>query len=67
MKTEPYSEAHIPYHMLDLPCWDSTYGPLVDGNELVKYNVCCGEDAVRVQKGVEKVNRQETQVSQPLQ
>ena len=49
------------------PGWDGTDGLPVDGDELVQDHNGGGEDAVRVQEGVEEVDAQEAQVSQSLQ
>ncbi len=49
------------------PCRDGTDGLLVDGDELVQHYVSAGEDAVRVEEGVQEVDGEEAQVGQPLQ
>lgn len=49
------------------PSRDGTDGLLVDGDELVQNDVCTGEDAVRVEEGVQEVDGEEAQVGQPLQ
>lgn len=49
------------------PCRDGTYGLPVDGDQLIQHDVGAGEDAVRVEEGVQKVNGEEAQVSQALQ
>ena len=49
------------------PGGDGTDGLPVDGDELVQDHNGGGEDAVRVQEGVEEVDAQEAQVSQSLQ
>lgn len=49
------------------PCRDGTDGLLVDGDELVQHYVSCGEDAIRVEEGVQEIDGEEAQVGQPLQ
>lgn len=49
------------------PCRDGTDRLLVDRDELVEDDEGSGEDAVRMQERVQKVNAQEPQVRQPLQ
>lgn len=49
------------------PCGDGADRLLVDRDELVEDDQGGGEDAVRMQERVQKVNAQEAQVRQPLQ
>lgn len=49
------------------PCRDGTDGLLIDGDQLVQHYVSTGEDAVWVEEGVQEVDGEEAQVSQPLQ
>lgn len=49
------------------PCRYGTDGLFVDGDQLVEHDVGTGEDTVRVEEGVQEVDGEEAQVSQPLQ
>lgn len=49
------------------PGRNCTDGFLVDGDQLVQHSHSCGEDPVRMQEGVEKVNAEEPQVCQSFQ